>query len=182
MGFDAALRRIRAVCTHLRGDLLDARAFIVVTISFFGFALLLLGCALLVGELLLPTFGVLGVAGLLALGAGGMLLSGHGAAGLGVPLAWILAFAVVVIAAVLVALGMALRARRQAVVSGREQLLNATGEVIEVEGREAWARVLGERWEVRSEQPLVPGQQVRVLGLNGLTLDVRPEPNASRTN
>ena len=40
---------------------------------------------------------------------------------------------------------------------------------------EAWAEVLGERWKVASDRPLVPGQRVRVLGLRGLTLEVQAD-------
>ena len=77
---------------------------------------------------------------------------------------------------------MALRARRAPVVSGREEMLNAQGQVLEVEGSEAWAQVRGERWAVVSELPLATGQRVRVTGIRGLTLQVQPEPESSATH
>jgi membrane-bound serine protease (ClpP class) len=76
---------------------------------------------------------------------------------------------------------MALRARRLPVVSGREELAGAQGEVIEVQGDEAWALVRGERWKVRADTPLAPGQPVRVLALQGLTLEVTPTSNTGAT-
>jgi membrane protein implicated in regulation of membrane protease activity len=36
--------------------------------------------------------------------------------------------------------------------------------------------VAGELWEARCEDGADAGTQVRVLAVNGLTLDVRPEP------
>jgi membrane-bound serine protease (ClpP class) len=111
--------------------------------------------------------------------AGGILLFDNGEPGAGVPLALIVGLAALSAAVVVLTVGMALRARQRVVVSGRELLLRATGEVRAVEGGEAWAEVMGERWKVRSAQPLLPGQQVRVLGLDGLTLEVRAEPQES---
>jgi membrane-bound serine protease (ClpP class) len=40
---------------------------------------------------------------------------------------------------------------------------------------EAWARVHGETWRVRSRAPLAPGSKVRVTGVDGLVLEVTPE-------
>jgi membrane-bound serine protease (ClpP class) len=78
---------------------------------------------------------------------------------------------------VLVALAssVALKTRRRPVVSGRNTMVGATGEVLEATQGETWAEVMGERWKVASAQDLVPGQRVRVLGSHGLTLDVQPE-------
>jgi membrane-bound serine protease (ClpP class) len=61
-------------------------------------------------------------------------------------------------------------------VSGREGLVGATGEVLQSTGGETWAEVLGERWKVVASEALEPGQRVRVLALQGLTLQVQPEP------
>ena len=159
--------------------LLGAYALQLLAVNYAGLALLLLGVALLIAEVVLSTFGVLGIGGVVAFVAGGILLFDNGEPGAGVPLALIIGLAVLSAAVVVLTVGLALRARSRIVVSGRELLLRATGEVREVEGGEAWAEVMGERWKVRSAQPLVPGQQVRVLGLDGLTLEVRVEPQES---
>ena len=75
--------------------------------------------------------------------------------------------------------GLALRGHRRPVVSGREALLGSPGEVMEVADGEIWAQVLGERWRVASSEPLVTGQRIRVVGLRGLTLDVRPDTQSN---
>ena len=56
--------------------------------------------------------------------------------------------------------------------SGREELLGASGEVLEDFEREGWARVHSETWRVRAAMPLKAGQRVRVAAIDGLTLDV----------
>jgi membrane-bound serine protease (ClpP class) len=61
------------------------------------------------------------------------------------------------------------------VVTGREELVGAGGEVIETAGDETWARVRGETWRIRSAERLAPCRRVRVTGVDGLILDVKPE-------
>jgi membrane protein implicated in regulation of membrane protease activity len=41
-------------------------------------------------------------------------------------------------------------------------------------------RVAGELWEARSADPLVPGEQVEVMGADGLTLEVSRPRRAQR--
>jgi membrane-bound serine protease (ClpP class) len=72
-------------------------------------------------------------------------------------------------------MGVLVKARRRPVVSGREELVGASGRVIDDFQGEGWAHLHGETWRVRSAEPMKKGQQVRVVGIDGLTLDVRPQ-------
>lgn len=138
-----------------------------------GLALIVLAVGLLAAELLTPSFGVLGVGGVAAFIAGGLLLFDRDVPGLGVPLPLLFGLAASSAAVVLLGGGMALRARKAPVVSGVEELIGAAGEVQIVEGDDAWALVHGERWRVHAAGPLAPRQRVRVLAVHGLTLDVQ---------
>ena len=60
-------------------------------------------------------------------------------------------------------------------VSGREEMVGASGVVVEDFAGEGWARVHGETWRVRSRDPLRAGQRVRVAAIDGLVLDVRSD-------
>ena len=142
-------------------------------VNYAGLALIVLGLGLLVAELLSPSFGAFGAGGVIAFITGGILLFDHDAPGFGVPLPLILALAASSAAVILLGGGMALKARRRPVVSGREGLPGLYGEVLEVSEGEIWAQVQGERWRVSSQQPLATGQRIRVLGLRGLTLEVQ---------
>lgn len=162
--------------------LLGLFALQMLPVNYAGVALILLGMALLAAEVLTPAFGVFGIGGVVAFIAGGLLLFDRDIPGMGVPLPLILGLAATSAAVVLLGGGMALRARRRPVVSGREEMTGAPGEVLAVENDGVvWALVHGERWKVRSPDPLVPGQRVRVVGLRGLTLDVRAEPDSTLT-
>jgi membrane-bound serine protease (ClpP class) len=153
--------------------LLALFALQMLPVNYAGLALIVLGMALLAAEVVTPTFGALGVGGVVAFVAGGLLLFDRDVPGFGVPLPLIFGLAATSAATVLLAGSMALRARRRPVVSGREELIGAPGEVLKVDESGAWAHIPGERWKVVSPDALVPGQRVRVVKMTGLTLEVR---------
>lgn len=159
--------------------LLALFALQMLPVNYAGLALIMLGMALLAAELLVPSFGVLGVGGIVAFIAGGLLLFDRDIPGLGLPLPLIFGLAASSAVLVLLGGGMALRARRRPVVSGREEMIGAVAEVLVVGEGGAWAQVHGERWKVQSPEALAPGQRVRVVALHGLTLEVRPEDSDS---
>ena len=155
--------------------LLAMFALQMLPVNYAGLALILLGLALLAAEVMSPSFGVLGVGGVVAFIAGALLIFDRDVPGFGVPLSLIFGLAASSALLVLVAGRLALRARRQPVVSGREALLGAEGRVLVSNTEGQWAQVQGETWQVSCPQPLAPGQRVRVTGLQGLTLQVRLE-------
>ena len=72
-------------------------------------------------------------------------------------------------------LAMLVRSRRRPQFGGDAALVGATGEVIGWAGGEGQILVQGGRWHARAERPLAAGQQVRVLGRDGLTLRIEPK-------
>ncbi len=146
-----------------------------------GLALIVLGLALMGAELLAPGFGVLGGGGIVAFVAGALLLFDRDVPGFGVPLALIALLAGTSLATVLLAGGMALKARRRPVVSGTEELVGAAGVVSEAASGETWAHVHGEQWRVRAGVPLAIGQPVRVRAVHGLVLEVEPADDPPAT-
>ncbi|MDO9505250.1 MAG: nodulation protein NfeD [Hydrogenophaga sp.] len=155
--------------------LLAMFALQLLPVNYAGLALIILGLALLAAEVVTPTLGVLGAGGVVAFVAGGLLLFDRDVPGLGLPLTLIFGLAASSVAVVLFAGGMALRARRRPIVSGCEEMKGAEGVVLERAGSGAWIQIHGERWRATSTDPLQPGQRVRVVGLQGLTLEVRTE-------
>jgi membrane-bound serine protease (ClpP class) len=152
--------------------LLGLYALQMLPVNWAGVALLALGMALMVAELLLPSFGALGVGGAIAMVIGGLMLIDTDVPGFGVP-HWLLAALVASSALVVFGIGgLALRARRQPVVSGSAGLVGSLGRVIEAGPQGTWAEVQGERWRVRCDEALAPGDAVRVQSVDGLTLVV----------
>ena len=70
---------------------------------------------------------------------------------------------------------MLLKARRRPVVSGREELIGAAGEVLEDLQAKAGRACMAKRWRVRCAVPLKRGQRLRVTAIHGLVLDAVPE-------
>ncbi|HMM46373.1 MAG TPA: nodulation protein NfeD [Thiobacillaceae bacterium] len=155
--------------------LLGLFALQLMPISYVGLALILLGVVLMISEALIPSFGALGLGGIAAFVIGSVMLIDTDLPGYGIPWVLILPFAVTSALFSFFVAGLALRARRRPVVTGAEQLVGASGEILEDLEHEGWARVHGEQWRVRSPVPLKRGSRVRVRALDGLTLDVEPQ-------
>jgi membrane-bound serine protease (ClpP class) len=149
-------------------------AFHLLPVNYAGLALVLLGVAFMIAELFVPAYGSLGVGGAIAFVTGSVMLIDTDVPGYSVPLPLILGVAAVSALFVFAVIGTALKARRQPVVSGREELIGSEGVVLE----EGWARVHGETWRIRCRTPLKAGQRVRVAAIEGLLLDVVPDPGA----
>jgi membrane-bound serine protease (ClpP class) len=69
---------------------------------------------------------------------------------------------------------MLVRVRRRPVSSGDAALVNTVGQVISWTDGEGQVLAMGERWRARGPGSLAAGQQVRVVGRDGLTLRVEP--------
>jgi membrane-bound serine protease (ClpP class) len=154
--------------------LLALFAFQLLPVNYAGLGLIILGIGFMVAEAFVPSFGALGVGGVVAFVIGSVMLIDTGVPGYGIPWSLIVLVALVSAAFVIYVVGMALRARKRPVVSGKEEIVGSLGEVLEDCEREGWARVHGENWKVRSKVPLKRGQKVRVTGMDGLVLDVEP--------
>jgi len=162
---------IGAICI-----LIAAYAFHMLPVNYAGLALMLLGIAFMAGELFFPAYGSLGVGGAVAFVLGSVILIDTDVPGFGVPFALVLGVAAASAAFIFFAIGMMLKARKRPIVSGREELIGSTGEVLEDLESEGWARVHSETWRVRSAAPLRAGERLRVRAIDGLVLDVAPEP------
>ncbi|RME34421.1 MAG: nodulation protein NfeD [Gammaproteobacteria bacterium] len=154
--------------------LLALFAFQLLPVSYAGLALVLLGAGLMVAEAFVPSFGVLGIGGLIAFVIGSILLIDVDQPGYGIE-PWLIG-AVALFSGLffILVIGMAVRAQRKPVVSGREELLGARGVALEDFGGRGRVRVHGETWHALTEHPLRRGQEVRVTGISGLTLRVEP--------
>jgi membrane-bound serine protease (ClpP class) len=154
--------------------LLAMFAFQLLPVSYAGLALILLGIGLLVAEHFVAGFGALGFGGIVAFVIGSVILIEPDAAGYRIPWSLIAVTTIASASLLLVALGLVVRSRRRPVVSGREALIGATGEVIEAGAGGNFARIHGELWKLRSGGALARGDRVRVVGVEGLVLAVEP--------
>ena len=149
-------------------------AFQVMPVNYAGVGLIILGIAFMIGEAVVPSFGALGIGGVIAFVIGSMILLDTNVPGYGISLGLIAAVTLSSAAFFIFVVGMAVRARRRPIVSGREELIGAIGTIIEdfdVDGR---IRIHGEVWSAHSKIPLHKGQRVQVRSMHGLVLNVEP--------
>lgn len=157
--------------------LLALYALQVLPVNYAGLALIVLGILLMIGEAFAPSFGALGIGGVIAFVVGSIILMDTDVPGFGIPTALIGSIAFVGGSAVMGIVWFAVRARRQPVVSGREDMIGAVAVALDDFEGPGHVRAHGERWNALSETPVRRGQQLRVTGMNGLVLSVRPEPS-----
>ena len=149
-------------------------AFQVLPINYAGLGLILLGIAFMVGEAFMPTFGALGIGGVIAFVVGSIILMDTDIEGYTV--AWPLIL-IIALASALFFFGvvwLALKARRRVVVTGSEEMDRALGVALEDFDGAGRVRVHSEDWQARSKVPVSLGQQVKVVARDGLILTVEP--------
>jgi len=154
--------------------LLALYAFQLLPINYAGMGLILLGIALMVGEAFEPSFGMLGIGGLIAFVFGSIILMDTSTPGYGIDISVIATFAITSIIMFSIVIGMAIKARRRAVVSGKDELLGSEALVIDDFENEGKVKLHSEIWNAHSELALQKGQRVKVMGIKGLILNVEP--------
>jgi membrane-bound serine protease (ClpP class) len=140
-----------------------------------GLLLILLSLVLFFAEIKIVSHGILGIGGVVALTLGSMMLVRSPATWLRVSLAAIVPMVAVTSAFFLVVLRLALKARRRPPSGGREGMVGAAGEALEDLAPRGNVFVHGEIWSATSPGGVRKGDRVRVVAVNGLSLEVRKD-------
>ena len=141
-------------------------------VNYVGLALIFLGIAFMIAEAFLPSFGVLGLGGVVAFVAGALFLIDTELPDYGIPIGMVVAIAGVSALLIVATAGVALKTRRRAVAGGPNALVGELAEVLDDTQREGWANVGGETWRIVSSVPLRRAQKVRVVARRGALLEV----------
>lgn len=161
--------------------LLGAYALQIIPVNFAGLALILLGFALIVAEAFVPSFGILGLGGIAAFSFGAIMMFDTGVPGFGISLTFVVTFAVLTGAALLLLVSYVMKLHRRGAVSGQGSIVGGTGTAMEdftVEGR-VWLE--GEAWHAVTNAPVQKDEEVVVRRLEGLTLYVEPTGHRDRS-
>lgn len=157
--------------------LLAAFALQLLPVNYAGVLLIVLGLGLLMLEMVVTSFGALTVGGLVSLVFGTLILVDSPAPGLQLSLGFVLpiigAFAAIAMA--LVRLGV--RAQRLPPATGEEGMVGTPGVALTAiaPGAPGEVQTHGEIWRAVAAEPVPAGAQIRVVGVEGLTLTVRKE-------
>jgi membrane-bound serine protease (ClpP class) len=155
--------------------LIGMYALNVLPINFAGVALLMLGVALMVAEAFIPSFGIVGIGGIVAFAIGSLMMFDTEIPGFSLSWHAVALGTSVTAAFFLIAIGAAWRAHGRSVVTGETALLGHFGRVVTWTGDQGFVHIQGEDWQAQSNAPLAPGQAVRVTARRDLMLIVEPD-------
>lgn len=157
--------------------LLALYAFQILPVNYAGLALIMLGLALIVVELFVPAFGILGIGGIVAVVAGSIILFEGDVPEFRINLAVIAGMGAVSALIFGGIVWVAARTLRKPRLSHREAMAGLEAEAIEdfIDGL-GRVHLRGEDWSARSEHPIRRGDKVRVITMEdeGLVLAVTP--------
>jgi membrane-bound serine protease (ClpP class) len=147
----------------------------VLPINYTGLALIGLGIAMLVAEVFLPSFGVIGIGGLVAFVLGSLLLFDTPDSTIRVDRGLIAGAAFAFGSFTFVVGWLVVRTQRKRSSVGAEGMLGEVGQVrrVVVPGRRVKVFVHGEYWDADTDEPLAEGDPVEVTAVNGLHMRVR---------
>jgi membrane-bound serine protease (ClpP class) len=140
----------------------------ILPVTWGGLALVILGAALLVADLHVPSHGALTLSGLAAMALGFVVLFNKAPAPYHTSQTLVVTVTVIIGTLWAFAISKALAIRRAPATVGPEQIVGLEG----VARDDGYVLVQGELWRAHSDDRLAPGQRVRVDRLDGLTLDV----------
>ena len=154
--------------------LLALYALQVLPVNYAGLGLMMLGLALMVGELFMPSFGILGIGGVISFVMGSILLFDRESGNLAVSMPLIIAVSALSAGFFLIVIRSLYAARLRPVVTGSEELIGATGQIAADFSGTGIIYIHGEQWNARSDTPMRSGDDARVIGRDGLILQVEP--------
>jgi len=147
----------------------------VLPINVTGLSLVVLGLIFLASEAFIPSFGILGIGGLVAFVIGSLLLFDTEAmAGIGLDMSSIVIAAS--FSGLLIGTGIYIlfKLRKLHNTTGMEAMMNSHATITEWSGKIGKVELYGERWNARSDQPLNVkiGDKITITGKENLTLIV----------
>lgn len=147
-------------------------ALALLPVNYAGAALVLIGIGLMIAEIHIGAFGVIGAGGIVAFIIGALMMFPSRVPGFALSGAVVLGAAVASAVLLLLAFAAFLRSRKRPIVTGGEALIGAEGEAVSWHGADGRVRINGEIWLARAGAPLADGSRIRVVGRDGLVLRV----------
>jgi membrane-bound serine protease (ClpP class) len=154
--------------------LLGLAAISVLPINWLGAALLLLSFTLFILEVKFAAHGVLGIGGAVSMVLGAVMLIDSPVPEMRIHWSTAIGLALPFSAITLFLLSLAMRARRNKVVTGPEGMIGEIGAAITPLDPAGKVFVHGEYWDAVAMQPVAVGGRVRVTGLEQFKLKVEP--------
>ena len=153
--------------------LLALASFQLLPINYTGLALMIFGIALLVGEAFFPSFGVLGVGGIISLAFGSLLLFDTPTSDFGVDSSIVFTAVATLGTFVLAVSYLVFRSQKAKPTLGIEGLIGEVGVVRERLAPRGGVFVHGEYWKAEADGEIETGDKIEVVGVDRMVLKVK---------
>ncbi len=148
----------------------------VLPVNIAGVALIVVAVGLFVADLFAPTHGVLTAGGIIAFFLGSLMLFNTAESAFRLSLALIIPATLITAAFFIFVFGAGLRAQALPIKAGKESLVGKTATALmPINAQAGRVFVDGAYWNAVSEVPVEEGQPVEIIGVQGLTLEVKPK-------
>ena len=141
-------------------------------VNYSGLALMLLGIGFLIGEAFMPSFGTLGIGGIIAFAAGSLILIDDQAMRVALPT--IIGTTGVSALFIILLMSRVAMMRRKRVHTGIEAMVGTCGEARADFTGSGLVWVNGESWNAQTRVPVKKGEKVKILSISGLELIIEP--------
>jgi membrane-bound serine protease (ClpP class) len=150
-------------------------AFQVLPVSYVGVLLILFGLVLLILEVKITSYGILGIGGVLSLFFGSILLVDSPLPELQVGLRLIVPVTLTLSAIIIFLVQLAVKAQRTQPITGEAGMVGGVGQALTSidPGSVGRVRTRGEIWTATATEPITAGDLVRIVDVQGLLLTVR---------
>jgi membrane-bound serine protease (ClpP class) len=142
-------------------------------INYTGLALMVFGVGLLVGEAFFPSFGVLGIGGIISLALGSLLLFDTETSDFGVDRSIVFTAVATLGSFVLAVSYLVFRSQKAKPSLGIEGLIGEVGLAREKLSPRGMVFVHGEYWTAEADEAIETGERVQVVGLDRMVLKVK---------
>jgi membrane-bound serine protease (ClpP class) len=155
-------------------------AFQVLPVSSVGVLLILFGLVLLMLEVKVTSYGLLAGGGILSLFFGSILLIDSPLPEFQLGMRFVLPVTLTLSAIIIFLVQLAVKAQRIQSVTGEDGMLQTLAQAVTsiAPGTTGRVQTRGELWSATATEPINAGEMVRIVGLDGLLLKVRPDRSA----
>ena len=152
-------------------------AFQILPVNIVGVVLIIFGIVLLILEVKVTSFGLLGAGGVISMFLGSIMLVDSPLPEMQVGLGLIVPMTLAISGILVFLVRLAVQAQRTRPVTGRTGMVDKVGRALTpiAPGGVGRVQTHGEIWTATSSEPINTGDAVRVLGVEGLVLTVRRE-------
>lgn len=158
---------VGVICLVLAGYSLQ-----LLPVDYAGLVLVFLGIILMIAEAMIPSFGILGIGGIIAFSIGGLMLFDTEIEAFQVGYPALGATALMSALLIFITINIALKIRKKAVTTGIQTIIGQPGLVLNNPEDEIQVRIGAEIWTATSSDELTAGDTIKVLEVNGMLLRV----------